>query len=189
MGTHQEAVPSPPVALGTASCPLPGDPAHSPLLTWAGRGPRRGAGCKGWWPGPPQIGERRASGTAGPPGHLHTGLGVPSHSPEAEGKPQSVHTCILHTGLTKHPSTWLCGLHESPRQSVPKCSLLSESCSEQGKSSMCSAYTFAELQSHHQSYFISFPTHMQSGLASPVSTQRTALPESWVGKLYPAASY
>lgn len=108
--THQEAAPSPPVALGPASCPLPGDPALSPLLTWAGRGPRHGAGCKGWWPGPPQTGARRASGTAGPPVHLHTDLGVPSRSPEAEGKPQSVHACTLHPAVrgSNHPFTWHC---------------------------------------------------------------------------------
>lgn len=114
--THQEAAPSPPVALGPASCPLPGDPALSPLLTWAGRGPRHGAGCKGWWPGPPQTGARRASGTAGPPGHLHTDLGVPSRSPEAEGKPQSVHACTLHPTVrgSNHPFTWHC-MSQSPR--------------------------------------------------------------------------
>lgn len=94
METNQEAAPSPPVALVTASSPLPGDPALSPLLTWAGRGPRRGAGCTGWWPGPPQTGEKRASGTVGPPGHPHTGLGVLSCSPEAEEEEaQSEHTC------------------------------------------------------------------------------------------------
>lgn len=103
METNQEAAPSPSVALGTASCPLPGDPTLSPLLTWVGREPRHGAGCKEWWLGPRQTGEKRASGTAGPLGHLHTGLGVLSHSPEAEGEEaQRVYTCISYIGLTIH---------------------------------------------------------------------------------------
>lgn len=161
METNQEAAPSPPVALGTASCPLPGDPALSPLLTWAGRGPRHGVGCTEWWPGPPQTGEKRASGIAGPPGHLHTGLGVLSHSPEAEGEEvQGVHTCTSNTG----PAIHLPGFHPD---SLPKCSLLSESCSEHG--SHLRVQLVPLLTTH--SYFISVCSfHMQSGLASPLST-------------------
>lgn len=54
---------------------------------------------------------------------------------------------------SNHPFTWL-----SPRLSVRKCSLLSGSCSEHGKSSMCSACAFAELQpSNPLLFYLSSP--------------------------------
>jgi hypothetical protein len=165
METSQEAAPSPPVALGTASCPLPGEPALSPLLTWVGRGPRRGAGCTEWWLGPPQTGEKRASGTVGPLGHLHTGLGVLSHSPEAEGEEaQGMHMYTSYTGPTIH----LPGCHpDSLCASVVSCqgavlNMESHLCVQLVPLLSCSLPT--------HSYFISVPhSHMQSGLASPLS--------------------
>lgn len=166
METNQEAALSLLVALGTASCPLPGEFALSPLLTWEGRGTRHGAGCTEWWPGPPQTGEKRASGTVGPPGHLHTGLGVLSHSPEAEGEEaQGVHTCTSHTGTAIH----LPGCHpDSLCTSVVSCqravlNMESHLCVQPVPLLSCSLPTL--------SYFISVPhSHMQSGLASPLGT-------------------
>lgn len=166
METNQEAAPSPPVALGTAFCPLPENPALSPLLTWVGRGPRHGAGCIEWWPEPPQTGEKRASGTVGPPGHLHTGLGVLSRSPEAEGEEaQGVHTCTSDIG----PTTHLPGYHpDSLCPSIVSCqravlNMASHVCVQLVPLLSCSPTT--------HSYFISVPhSHMQSGLTSPLST-------------------
>lgn len=87
--------------------------------------------------------------------------------------------CLVHR--SNHLITWLCGLHDSPRLFVLKCSLLSavlntksHPCVQLVPLLSCSPTTLA--------YFISSPTYIQSGLSSPRSTQRTAFPASWVGK-------
>lgn len=183
METNQDSAPFPPVALGTAFCPLPENPALSPLLTWVGRGPRHGAGCIEWWPEPPQTGEKRASGTVSPPGHLHTGLGVLSHSPEAEGEEaQGVHTCTSDIG----PTTHLPGYHSDSL--CPSVQLLSKSCSEHGKSCMCSACAFAELQPYNPLLFYLSPPlphakwpsistqHLENCSLSIISGQASTLP-------------
>lgn len=99
-----------------------------------------------------------------------------SHSPEAEGEEaQGVHTCTPYTRPTIH----LPGCHpDSLRPSVVSCqrvvlSMESHPCVQFLPLLSCSPTT--------HSYVISVPSsHMQGGLASPLSTQRTALPASWV---------
>ena len=89
--------------------PSPRTSAPSPL-TWAGRGPRRGAGCRGQWPGPRQTGGRRAAERAVLPGCLHTGRAGLRHSP-GTGEMGGVSGQCPWPG----PSTWLCLTEKTPQ--------------------------------------------------------------------------
>lgn len=90
-------------------------PAHAlpPLLTWAGRGPRRGAGCRGRWLGPPQTGGRRAAGTAGLPGRPRTGPAGQRRNPGVGGG-----RCQRAVPLPPTPGCAM--LHKSLNVSVPQ---------------------------------------------------------------------